>query len=1625
MPQFARPIQDISVGGWGVSPLWSKLSEVSPDDATTQVQSAKNPNADTFEVRVGSVLLPVNRQNHIVRVRMMTDGTGYTAQVDLYQGTTLIQSFPGQTVPPGAYGTLALNVTEASAQAITNYSDLRVRVAASGGGGKYAYCTWIELQVPDTLIQKSGTASISGRGNLLGAIRKMALIVALLSATGNVSASGQKTFRAAVSGGGTVAALATKGAAGTAVASGGYSGFAGYVSYSDNFEGSTHTGDLETYDQWERQAAFSGREFTIWGYSTLEGSWKTSRYLKKSVPQVKDFLGLQFDTVSNEGFTCYRDIVFRYVDPNNYSYLRIRGDGSAQFCDVVAGGSSYSGTYLHGSSLVWTGLTHKVRAFGTSYEYRLNGSIKLSWNGNPTRNAAGDVGLGGSSQYQYQGGFDNLLLETDIPIPSAGGKKDTAGTATLSGGGTLSVITRENSWSSPVSISDNGTVTVVGAKGAIKRDAPLPALRFDGAAGSFAEVFPEDDALGLSFPFAVETWARYRGVTANTSYITVGLADAVWGSTRRSVGVRKFSGSYWYVEFYEWMTDGNPPWDGWAHVVYSFPAPNRIEFFVNGVFNFGFTWASSNVGFSPGRMAIGAKSGNSLGADRWIGDLALVRVFKETLDATKIAQLYNSGKGVPSTPSFATPVVEFLLKEGSGSRIDSTASGHYANLPAGISWIEGPLFAPFLSGGGFTTCAGGRGANAEHTRWTAYEDDFERPDGYVGNGWDARPETPVDTYPLWGISQGKLYTPSVQSKLYWATVPPSEFFEITVEHFNPVASPGDSIQIMGRLGCDGIDGQDLLGGWALVYSSDTDRWAYVYYNASHIYGVATWFPAGANKPINGDLITLKILKGRFPVIEGWLNSTLIFRYIDTENLVDGPGYAGFQVTGPNQTNRRSEKVVVQTGIPLSGVTVYGGGSLVTSGWREANVAASLSGGGNLYASVREEAYRTFSLSGGGTVSVGIARGVRKSTSVSGGGSTTAGGFKGGTGIVTVSGGGTFSGTGDVDAGTFVWVLIRGGGSPAAVGRKEARAPPVLSGGGNLSVRFERSWPLFDLTAPADTDSTALLVLIELDWCGRTFGVAPCLATGTPCYNTWRTCKFITAYQNVGRTYRFCSADFPQVFDDARPYVTSVRWMPTEIKTNLTVNARVVIEMADEPDTDVGIDPYWNQRVVHPGTFWKKFLARNVNYKGRTLKVYEGRPGAPESTYILRWIGKLDNITVKGAKVSIESVDLLKDLAKIEVPPKVNAKLAADVASDYTLGISLTEDADKFPSSGYVRIDDEILRYESKDDTTKQLMTLSRGQFGTTSEGHTAKTKVQPVRYFAPKSGFDHLLDMLLVDAGIDPVYIDAGSFVYYREWPDRDIDFTAVVSEPKKLSDLFFEVVDLLDAKAWVAENLKITIRRNVQNAPGRSYHAISDEDDITIHSGSVDLNEKSRITRVSIYWDKVATAKDDESTSYRRLDIAVDPDAEDNYDGVIEKKVLCRWIDPISGEEGKIGRFVQNLGLRRITRQRDAQPLITAELPPKDAEVLTGDYVRLSTDELLDEDGSPITRRIFQVVKRDRKEDKFSLTLLQVARRRVCIICPAGFPDYGSATESQKEYGFITDSKGKMSDNTDGYYVW
>ena len=421
-----------------------------------------------------------------------------------------------------------------------------------------------------------------------------------------------------------------------------------------------------------------------------------------------------------------------------------------------------------------------------------------------------------------------------------------------------------------------------------------------------------------------------------------------------------------------------------------------------------------------------------------------------------------------------------------------------------------------------------------------------------------------------------------------------------------------------------------------------------------------------------------------------------------------------------------------------------------------------------------------------------------------------------------------------------------------------------------------------------TRTPITLLVLTLDFCGNSFGVAPCTATGVPCYNTWHTCKDKANYSRQTKDYRFTSSDAALPFKDGeRPYIKNVSILPTEIKTTLTVNARAKLSLLDEPDTDVGIDPYVDQRSSVQGTFWKKLLARNTNYKARPATIYEGFLGLTEAEFVKKFPGRLENIALGRGEVRLEIVDMLKSLANVEVPEKLAIKLIADI-TDTATEMTLSDVTGLDNPAGYVRIGDEIIYYTGVNGTTNQLTGCTRGYFSTTAGSHSANAKVQKVRYYAPANPFDILKEMLLTDAGFAAGDVDSTTFDYWRDWPGGEVDFSAIISKPTKLVKLYFEIVDLLDCRSWVGEDLKVTIRRNIPNEPGISYHYLTDEANIAHNSASVDLNAKSRLSRVSLYWDKMAIGKDKEDADYNRIDVGVEAEAEspNDYGETIEEKI-------------------------------------------------------------------------------------------------------------------------------------------
>lgn len=222
----------------------------------------------------------------------------------------------------------------------------------------------------------------------------------------------------------------------------------------------------------------------------------------------------------------------------------------------------------------------------------------------------------------------------------------------------------------------------------------------------------------------------------------------------------------------------------------------------------------------------------------------------------------------------------------------------------------------------------------------------------------------------------------------------------------------------------------------------------------------------------------------------------------------------------------------------------------------------------------------------------------------------------------------------------------------------------------------------------------LVLSLEIDTCTRTFGTAPCLATGTPCYNTFKTCKFQSAYDRSTRTLKFTrrGASIP-AGEPLRPYIISDETIPAAIdmEAGLARRGMLKITLADEPCPDREDDPYWAQRSTPAGaTYWARFMARNPNYVGRKATLMRGFAVTPwDWTTFLSEQYIIDQITLNGngtATITLKDPLKLADRQKIPVP--TYGKLAVELknlgARGYAVAAtatSITLDAQASPLDG--------------------------------------------------------------------------------------------------------------------------------------------------------------------------------------------------------------------------------------------------------------------------------------------------------------------------------------------------------
>lgn len=491
-------------------------------------------------------------------------------------------------------------------------------------------------------------------------------------------------------------------------------------------------------------------------------------------------------------------------------------------------------------------------------------------------------------------------------------------------------------------------------------------------------------------------------------------------------------------------------------------------------------------------------------------------------------------------------------------------------------------------------------------------------------------------------------------------------------------------------------------------------------------------------------------------------------------------------------------------------------------------------------------------------------------------------------------------------------------------------------------------------------------------CSRTFGVAPCLATGEKCYNTDKTCKFVTALDlTASYTTRFVAPAANRFLPDpaafqpgeAIPALMAVDTAPTVLNVGagnddlspLGARAVATVAVKDFPSNDVGYDPYLASRTYDPvkrGSFWSKWLVRNPFHTGYTLRIYDGFFGDALSAMIKREYS-IEKIDASRSSVRITAKDILRKVTdnNPKAPALSNGALSAALAiggtSFQAAGAALAD----YPATGWVRINDEIIAYTGVAlvSGNVEFTGLTRGALKTTAAAHSQNDRVQRVLAYIDQPFSDIIYDLLTVWGEIATGFIDKPAWdAEYLEWREL-YRFTAYISDPEDVQKLVGELCQQALANLWWDERIqKIVLRAQRPNfAPA----ALMQEGHLVADSVVIEEVAKDRASQVYVYYNpRNPVLKLTDRLSFANAEAFIDVDRERQYGEAKVKEIFCRWVNTAV--------IARSLGNAYLLRFRDVRLHITFNLTAKDiADFWTGDVVQIKHFLSVDFTGAEFVR--------------------------------------------------------------------
>jgi len=512
-------------------------------------------------------------------------------------------------------------------------------------------------------------------------------------------------------------------------------------------------------------------------------------------------------------------------------------------------------------------------------------------------------------------------------------------------------------------------------------------------------------------------------------------------------------------------------------------------------------------------------------------------------------------------------------------------------------------------------------------------------------------------------------------------------------------------------------------------------------------------------------------------------------------------------------------------------------------------------------------------------------------------------------------------------------------------------------------------------------------------CSRTFGVSPCNATGDACWNTDKTCKFLSALDlSKSLTLRFVNDDVYEWQDNntnlltengntltteagdpflidyiyqpalAIPAMQNYQTAPTVLnvasgsrnKSPLGYRAVSNVRIKDFPWNDVGTDPYVSTRAYDPdqiGSFWSKWLARNPYHIGYTLNIYEGLIGEPLSVMTQREY-VIEKIDAGRNGVSITAKDILRKITdtNLTAPYLSRGELASNITNVETAMTVAGATLSDYPTAGYVRINSEVIQYAQRYETTGGNIYfdgLTRGLAGTTAAAQSQNDRVQRVLYYNATPFHEILYDLLVNWGGIPAKYINFADWTAAKTTYRPDYNFTAWITDPDKIEELLAEVCLQAVSNLWWDERVQKILMEPVRPQPSPTI--LTDDDAIVAGSFSIEEKPEERASQTHVYYlQRTPIPSVTEKSNYSRVSVYIDVLKQVQYGGEPQiRELFCRFISTQA--------IANSLAQTYLDRFSDVRKEITFDLSAKDAaNIWTGSVVQIRHYLDVDFTGAP-----------------------------------------------------------------------